>query len=330
MAKKQTTTENTNRLRKAVGKTGGDSDEGSVPDMPKEGFVILDSNSMGSQDERADEDNSEAEVSESEWEIINLLLDKKGKSLRIDGLTKQFGRQISDEISRLVSEGIVVQHKDGGYRITSETELNIPLSQEERNELAVAEDRIDELAREIDGKKLEVAQELRRIRDGKLYRETHDRFGDYITERFERTRDWAYKAIRDLEVSEALQKGDFDSDVDALIQTVTARDIPHLSRLKADPFRMRQALQEADGTASTEERSRTPEDVKAAVEAAIAPDKPKPTEPRPTRLVKFSDIEYDDCETDDLPKLMVEFAKWLRKNPTGKAFGICVGELDVS
>lgn len=328
MARNKSTTENTNRLLEKQRSTGNAEAEVADSGVIKEGFLILDSNSEPREaDNEYSEEHSGAALSESEWQIINVLLDKKGKTFQIDRLCKQFGRQISDEISRLISEGIVVQHEDGGYRITSETELMIPLSAEERSNLSDAEARIEELASEIDNKKLEMAAELRIIRDGKLYRETHSSFGDYVQDRFERTRDWAYKAIRDLEVSEALRKGDLDAGVDALIQTVTAREIPHLSRLKGDPSRMRKALREADSTASSEERSRTPDDIKAAVEAVIAPDNQVPAEPKPTRLVEFIGIEYGDCETDDLPKLMAEFAKWLRKNPTSKAFAINVGEL---
>jgi hypothetical protein len=227
--------------------------------------------------------------------------------------------------------GIVICDKHGGYKITSQSELLIPLSAGEQAELRAAEKRIDALVDEIRPRQIEVARELRRIRDQKLYRETHKRLQDYVNDRFERTRDWGYKLIRDLEVAEALRDGQSEATVDALLRTVSAREIPHLSRLKKNPEKMRQALQKAEEKAQAENRVRTADDVKEAViEVATGrkpePETPEEPEPKKIRTVKFVGLDYDGGEeTDDLPTFLSNVARWLKKHPTDAAFAIEVG-----
>jgi hypothetical protein len=207
--------------------------------------------------------------------------------------------------------------------------MRIPLSPDERESLRAAENRIDGLVGELYPKQLEVAGELRKIRDSKLYRETHKRFQDYVDDRFERTRDWAYKLIRDLEVAEGLLKVKAMPNVEALLQTVTARDMPHLAKLKKEPAKMKAALEKADETAKSEKRARTTDDVKVAVEeltGAVGKEDETPPKPSNPRTVEFKGVNYEGGTTEDVPTFITTFAKWLRKHPTDAAFTIQVGK----
>ena len=283
-----------------------------------------------------DEHGSHRALSDLEWRVVNFLLNQRGKPATIESMTLEVKRdEVRSAVERLVALGIVVRHRHGGYRITAQSELLIPLTSEEREELRLVESHIDELVGEVHVRQIEVARELRHIRDGKWYRETHKRFQDYVESRFERTRDWAYKAIRDLEVAEGLLQGTAamgkNEDVEALLQTVTAREMPHLARLKKEPAKMRQALRQADEKAKAEDRERTADDVKEAViEVATGKkpeaDTPQEPEPKKTRTVKFTGIDHEAGSTDDLPTYLVDFARWLRKHPTDSAFTIEVGE----
>jgi hypothetical protein len=283
-----------------------------------------------------DEHGSHRALTDLEWKVVNFLLNQRGKPANIESMTVEVKRdEVRAAVERLVALGIVVRHKRGGYRITAQSELLIPLTPEEREELRLTEGHIDELVGEVHLRQIEVARELRHIRDGKWYRETHKRFQDYVEERWSRTRDWAYKAIRDLEVAEGLLQGTLamgkNEDVEALLQTVTAREMPHLARLKREPEKMRQALRQADEKAKAENRERTPDDVKdAVIEVATGkkPDAETPKEPKPkkTRTVKFTGIDHEAGSTDDLPTYLVGFARWLRNHPTDSAFTIDVGE----
>ena len=135
--------------------------------------------------------------------------------------------------------------------------------------------------------------------------------------------------IRDLEVAEGLVKEQAAPNVEALLQNVTARDMPHLAKLKKEPAKMREALQKADEKAKSENRDRTVEDLKESVEEITSPKKPEeqtPPEPMKTRKVKFTGVEYDEVTTDNVPKVLADFAKWLRKNPTDNAFRINVSK----
>jgi hypothetical protein len=280
-----------------------------------------------------DEHGSHRALTDLEWRVVNFLLNQRGTPATIESMTLEVKRdEVRSAVDRLVALGIVVRHKRGGYRITAQSELLIPLTPEEREELRLTEGHIDELVGEVHLRQIEVARELRHIRDGKWYRETHKRFQDYVESRFERTRDWAYKAIRDLEVAEGLLQGaSLRENVEALLQTVSAREMPHLARLKREPEKMRQALRQADEKAKAENRERTADDVKDAVIEVATGKKPEaetPEEPEPkkTRTVKFTGIDHEAGSTDDLPTYLVNFARWLRKNPTDSPFTIEVGE----
>jgi hypothetical protein len=280
-----------------------------------------------------DEHGSHRALTDLEWKVVNFLLDQRGKPANIESMTVEVKRdEVRVAVERLVALGIVVRHKHGGYRITAKSELLIPLTSEEREELRLTESHLDELVGEIHVRQIEVARELRHIRDGKLYRETHKRFQDYVEERFNRTRDWAYKAIRDLEVAEGLLQGTaLRENVDALLQSVSAREMPHLARLKKEPEKMREALRQAEEKAKAEDRERTVDDVKDAVIEVATGKKPEaetPEEPEPkkSRTVKFTGIDHEAGSTDDLPTYLVDFARWLRKHPTDSAFTIEVGE----
>jgi hypothetical protein len=280
-----------------------------------------------------DEHGSHRALTDLEWRVVDFLLNQRGKPAKIETMTLEVKQdEVQAAVDRLVALGIVVRHKHGGYRITAQSELLIPLTSEEREELRLTESHLDELVGEVHIRQIEVARELRRIRDGKWYRETHKRFQDYVEDRFNRTRDWAYKAIRDLEVAEGLLHGTAPHEnVEALLQTVSAREMPHLARLKREPEKMRQALRQAEEKAKAENRERTADDVKDAVIEVATGKKPEaetPEEPEPkkTRTVEFTGIDHEAGSTDDLPMYLVNFARWLRKNPTDNAFTIEVGE----
>ena len=275
---------------------------------------------------------SQHDLSKLEWRVVRFLQSRSGKQAQIEDVAKELGTKAAQAaVSKLVSAGILVE-QGGWYRITAASALRIPLDADEREALQAAESRIDELVGEVYGRQIEVARQLMLIRGRKLYRETHQRFGDYVAERFERTRDWAYKMIRDLEVAEALMEEKAAPGVEALLQTVSAREMPHLAKLKKDPAKMREALQNAEEKAKSENRARTSDDVKDAVEEIKSPEpetskEPTPPEPTRTRTVKFTGIKHDPVETDDVPRTLTEFAKWLRKNPTDNAFKIHVGKV---
>ncbi len=269
-------------------------------------------------------------LSDSDWEIIDFLKDRKGKSMKPNNVAMSLGGEgMSAALMRLAETGIVVKDKGGGYKITSESELEVPLSPSEREELGDAEALIDGLVEEIHDKQLEVARQLRRIRDKRLYRETHKQFSEYVAERFERTRDWAYKLIAQLDVMEGLTSEKPNADVEALLQTVTARDIPHLAKLKKEPAKMQEALLKAEETARSEKRDRKPDDVKEAVES-LKP-KPEPTAPPPApqkklRKVTFTGITHPEVETEHLPGFFKQFADWIEKNPSDGAFTVKVAK----
>jgi len=267
-------------------------------------------------------------LSETEWQVLEYVRSTASRRVNPLELARKLGAKDADAaISKLAGAGIL-DLKDHSYRITAASAMKIPLNAEERESLRAAESRIDELVGDIYPKQLEVAAELRKIRDGKLYRETHERFQDYVEERFERTRDWAYKLIRDLEVAEGLKSGD-EPGVEALIQTVTARETPHLAKLKKEPAKMTAALQKADDKAKSENRPRTADDVKEAVEANTAPAK-KPNQAATKASGKLRTVDFFDIDpklpwkTDDVPALLIEFAKWLRNNPIDTEFKIVV------
>jgi hypothetical protein len=272
------------------------------------------------------------ELSEMEWQVIRFV--KHRKQADSSDVAKELGaKDASDTLSKLVAAGILVK-KGQWYTITAASAMRIPLSADERELLQAAEGRIDTLVEEvIVPKQMEVAGELRKIRDGKLYRETHGRFKEYVEQRFERTRDWAYKLIRDLEVCEGLMKVKAEPNVEALLQTVTARDMPHLAKLKKDPAMMRAALETAKDQAKSKNRPRTADDLKEVVEAVTGkkPKKEKPKAPSKVRTVEFSAVDPKlPALTDDVATLLTDFAKWLRKNPTDAAFTIKVGEAFVA
>lgn len=270
----------------------------------------------------------QSDLSDLEWRVVGFLQRKSGQQALVDDVAKELGRQDADAaLKRLLALGIVVQ-EGSWYRITAQGALRIPLSKEEREALRAAEQQIDQLAGEVHGKQLEVARQLRIIRDGRLYRETHNRFEAYVDDRFERTRDWAYKLIAELEVREGLVAGKEDDSVEALLQTVTARETPHLAKLKKEPKKMQEALQKADEKAKAENRERTLDDVKEAV-AALKPkpqpkENPKPAAPKQTYLVKFTGLDHDEEETENLPGFFTDFSKWLKGKSVEKAFTIKV------
>lgn len=270
------------------------------------------------------------ELTETDWVVFGFVRSKGGRAKLDDYVAKQLGWEpVEANLQKLVAAGIFIK-KGTWYRITAESAMKLPLSPDEREAFQVAEARITQLVGEIYPKQLEVAAELRKIRDEKLYRELHKRFEDYLNERFERTRDWAYKLIRDLEVAEGLLKSKAMPNVETLLQNVTARDMPHLAKLKKEPEKMKQAICKAEEIAKSESRVRTPDDIKKAVEGLKAPAK-KPDEKTPettskSRMVEFDGIRYVGCITEDVPKLLTEFSNWLRKNPTDVAFTISVGK----
>lgn len=274
-------------------------------------------------------------------EVLNRLKERPKTLSEISVEAKVSEAAIKDTIMVMMSEGAVSQDQEryfvpsgNGSPVAGTAAKKKPLSPEERKSLRAAESRIDKLVGDIESKQLEVAGELRKIRDGKLYRETHERFQDYVEGRFGRTRDWAYKAIRQLEVDEGLKTGEDKPGVDAHLQTATARETPHLAKLKKDPAKMKAALQKAEDKAKKENRERTPKDVKEAVEAMKGsgkkPDQAAPKAPCKVRTVEFSGVNYDDQETADVAAVLADFAKWLRQHPTETAFTIKVGEAFVA
>jgi hypothetical protein len=55
---------------------------------------------------------------------------------------------------------------------------------------------------------VEVGQALAKIRDGRLYRDSHKTFAAYVQERWGKTRDWAYKTIEAAGVVERIENAD--------------------------------------------------------------------------------------------------------------------------
>jgi hypothetical protein len=310
-----------------VGRPDGEVED-TLSELVEEGAISQEADFFFVTDEHG---VSHSGLTDLEWNIIRFLRGQKGKAARVGPTALSVTTcDVEAALSRLKAMGIVVADNHGGYKITSQSELLIPLSSEERAELQEAEKQIDALVSEICPRQLDVAKELRLIRDRKLYRETHKRFQDYVSDRFERSRDWAYKIVRDLEVAEALREGQPEATVEALLQTVSAREIPHLARLKKHPEKMWEALEVADEKAQTEGKARTVDHVKAAViEVATGKKSESETPPEPkrkkTRTVRFTGIDHDAGETADLPAYFVEFGRWLRKHPTESAFTIEVG-----
>ena len=236
-------------------------------------------------------------------------------------------------VDRLVALGIVVRHKHGGYRITAKSELLIPLTSEEREELRLTEGHLDELVGEVHLRQIEVARELRHIRDGKVVSGDAQAVpglrrvnGSTEPETGRIRQSVTWRSPRACCTAHALRE-----NVEALLQTVSAREMPHLARLKQEPEKMRQALRQAEEKAKAEDRERTADDVKdAVIEVATGKkpeaETPKEPEPKKTRTVKFTGIDHEAGSTDDLPTYLVDFARWLRKNPTDSAFTIEVGE----
>jgi DNA-binding Lrp family transcriptional regulator len=268
---------------------------------------------------------STSELSELEWRIIRLLLPKIGQPFGLSEITQNVGQpEVSAAIEKLVAAGILERYK-GCYRITPVSRMKIPLFSEERDVLQAAEARIDIFVEEIYGKQMEIAKDLKTIRDGKLYRETHNRFRDYVEERFFRTRDWAYKLIQEFEVREGLKVG---NGVGSLLQTVTAREIPILAKLKSKPEKMQEALRNAEEAAKRQNRERTLEDVQEAVDA-LKPreeNEGKASASKAVRTVTIKGIEFAGGDIDNLPVFFANLAKWLRKHPAEKTFTIKVSK----
>lgn len=104
---------------------------------------------------------------------------------------------------------------------------------------------------------VEVGQALARIRDARLYRETHDTFEDYCQERWQMTRKRAYDLIAAEQVTTALSpNGDTPSN------EAQARE---LAPLRDEPERMTEAWQQATATAAAEGRQVTAADVRRVV-----------------------------------------------------------------
>lgn len=264
------------------------------------------------------------EFSPLEWEIIRIMEGQKGTPYNAGELARMLGQnEVTTAMEKLEAAGVLVP-LGWRHRVTSESRMKIPLTAEEREELKAAEARIDACVDAIHGKQIGVARDLRIIRDKRLYRETHARFQDYVEERFNRTRDWAYKTIQELEVKEALQDG--DNDVETILQTVTGREIPPLAKLKKEPTKMREALRQAEETAKAENRDRTLEDVQNAVASFKPQEKSEnAAKPKIIRTVTITGIEYAADDTEDLPDYFQQFARWLRKNPPETSFSIKVG-----
>lgn len=267
-------------------------------------------------------------LSETEQRIVELLQNRKNSHLKLRDITEKLGSdKLQPTLDRLLRRKIIEQ-KGSQYRITSVTELNIPLTAAQRQLLVDAEKQIDVLIDGIEASEIEVAVKLKMIRDEKLYRETHKTFKLYIEQRHNRCRDWAYKKISSYEVKQSL----LGAGVEATLQSVTSREMTQLARLKCDAVKMRTALTEAESAAEAEGRSRTLDDVKRAVESAISSGLPtaepdtsaEQDNPRTQYLVKFIGIEHSDTETDDLPKMFGDISRWLKGAAIKKKFSVTV------
>ncbi len=312
-----------------------------VIDRSKEDAAVEDGGKATESQENApaeQQDQSEAPqdqgplstLTDQEWMVVRLLLTQKGKAFDLSEVARTLGEgPARAALAHLVKLGIVDTSK-GGYRITAQSALNVPLDATEEADLAKLEAEVDSLVEEIEGKQFFVAENLRIIRDRKLYRTTHKRFGEYVAERFNRTRDWAYKAIQMVEVIEGIQNPKND-DVEALLQTITIREVPHLAKLKKEPEKMQKALLDAEEEAKSKNRRRTPEDIQRSV-GKLKPKEeevPKPQAAeaqRKKRIVTVKGIDFTDGEVADLPGYFRDLAGWLETNAAENAFSIKVSK----
>lgn len=123
---------------------------------------------------------------------------------------------------------------------------------------------------------VEVGQALEAIRDGKLYRETHGTFEEYLRERWGMSRSYGYRQIEAAQVAEVVSP---NGDIPAPTTEAVARE---LAPLKGKPEQARQAWRE-----TVEEHGPTPtaSEARKVVEGKVKPrPKPKPAKPgRPSK-----------------------------------------------
>lgn len=123
---------------------------------------------------------------------------------------------------------------------------------------------------------VKVGEALREIRGSRLYRESHETFEAYCTERWGFGRNYANKQIAAAEVASGLGTG-----VPKLGNEAQARELARLD----DETARRNAWNEATGQAAKEDRPVTASDVRRAVEqrrsTPTPPPKPEPPKPEP-------------------------------------------------
>ncbi len=317
-----------NRLRRKRGSLSNLAQELNLPDeRAEESVAILVSKGIvGVENESyflIDRSIANVDLSEIERKLIATLREVGAKAA-VNRLTFEVGKDKTDAaLSKLERAGILVRDQNGQFKLTARSELKIPLSKSEKVALAKAEKNIEAASHALHAQQLLVARELRTIRDQKLYRETHSRFGDYVAEKFERTRDWAYKMIAELEVQVGLCSVG-DENVEALLHSVTARDFQQLAKLKNEPIKMLNALKSADAIANNEKRKRNTDDLKNEVNPLMPRKNKKQEQPFFSRTINFDGIDRPDETTIDIQSSFVNLARWLRRNPQNSAFAIQV------
>lgn len=153
--------------------------------------------------------------------------------------------------------------------------MKLDLTTSEATRLSELEARVEEGIAAF----ITTGQALAEIRDSRLYRADHDTFEEYLDAR------WSYSRRRGYELIEAAEV----AGVCAIAHTeppANEGQARALAPLKADPPRLRAAVETAQATAAAEHRKPTAKDYAAAVKGEVMDD-PTPA-PQPA---------YTSCPT---------------------------------